>query len=205
MREKFGFLVVASFGLLVIACRPDEGARRRDQNENAATVTCTDFGTTYTGFGGTSLIEGRVKANIGADRSRVKPYSALRAEYERVIGVAPTQIDRIGPSFGAAPARFSAEPQASAIQLHAAFRLALDACATYAAGVPELAEAPTSDSAPAMCARMARSFWSRDATKTEVDECAKVALVDAASEPTPSRRWAYTCAALLTSAGFLTY
>jgi hypothetical protein len=186
-------------------CQPNAGATRREQNATAEALKCTDFGASYTGFAGERLDDGRVKANIGADRSRVKPYSALRAEYERVLGVAPNGIDQAAPSFGAPPSRFSVEPRASAIQLYSAYRLAFDGCLSYVETLPELADEPTPQAASTMCSAMARRFWSRAPTESEVDHCAQVALVDSAPEPVPQRRWAYTCAALLSSAGFLTY
>jgi hypothetical protein len=52
---------------------------------------------------------------------------------------------------------------------------------------------------------MARKFWSRAPSDDEVKACTDVALTDTASEPDAKRRWAYTCASLLSASGFLTY
>ena len=56
-----------------------------------------------------------------------------------------------------------------------------------------------------MCQDQSRRFWSREPTEAELSTCVKVATEDTASESDPRRRWAYTCAALLTAAGFLTF
>lgn len=184
----------------------DDGfTRKNNKVDDPAAPKCEDVGTKYKGFAGTELTEKRVNAAIGTDRARIKPYSALKGEYERTIGVAPASLQQAGASFGNPPERFSSEPHASAIQVYSAFRVAFDGCLTYTEAPAEYANAPTPESAAQNCASMARKFWSRTATKEEIDSCAQVALTDSASEPTPRRRWAYTCAALLSSAGFLTY
>jgi len=197
---------------LLVACDHESTTRlRKKGNDNTAkaadeVITCTDMGSSYTGFLGTKLEDGRVKSNIGTDRARVKPYTALRAEYERVLGVAPAGIETAGPSFGLGSARYSTEPRASAIQVYASFRLAFDGCLSYVGNNPELAAEPiTKESASVECAAMARTFWSRKASAEEIDACTQVAVVDSASEGATDRRWAYTCASLLSSAGFLTY
>jgi hypothetical protein len=52
---------------------------------------------------------------------------------------------------------------------------------------------------------MTRKFWSRNATPDEIAACVNVATVDASKETDAKRKWAYTCAAVMTSAGFVTY
>jgi hypothetical protein len=209
-------LVASVFASSIVACEPSSDTTRLKKKDNNNTskgegepevITCTDFGSGYAGFMGTKLEEGRVKSNIGTDRARIKPYSALRAEYERVLGVAPSELDKAAASFGGgASPRYSAEPRASAIQVYAAFRLAFDGCLSYVANNPELAsQEPSKENASAECTSMARAFWSRKPTAEEVSACAEVAVTDSQSEGTADRRWAYTCASLLTSAGFLSY
>jgi hypothetical protein len=189
---------------IVLACDPQGTVARRAQSATAP--TCTDFGAEYAGFAGTKLHDGRAKANIGVDRARVKPYSALRVEYARVLGAAPAGLEGAKTAFPTSPSpRFSVEPRANAIQVHAAYRLAFEGCLPYVARVPELEEEPTTDRARTTCQSMARQFWSRAPTSAEVEACSSVALEASAAESSPQRRWAHTCAALLTSAGFLTY
>ena len=72
---------------------------------------------------------------------------------------------------------------------------------------------PTDAAAKTQCADWERKIWSRTPTPAEIDACAKVAVTDSVTETlqagprqtTPVRRWAYACASVLTSAGFLTY
>jgi hypothetical protein len=166
---------------------------------------CTDVGKAYVGFSGTKLEDKRVNAKIGADRARIKPYSALKGEYERLIGVAPGSLGQAAPAFGNPPERFASEPRANAIQVYSAFRVAFDGCLAFSETKPEYATAPTPGTASAQCTALARRFWSRAPTPDEVKACVDVATVDSASETAPRRRWAYTCATLLSTAGFLTY
>ena len=202
-------LSVVTLCLVVAGCDASDNATKRrnlasdDGGSNAP--ACTDFGKGYTGFGGTKLEDKRVNAAIGADRARIKPYTALKAEYERVIGQAPDSLGQAAGSFGSPPARFASEPRAGAIQLYSAFRVAFDGCLTFTATAAEFGAAPTKESATAQCTTMARKFWSRAPTPEEVDQCTQVALNDSSKEADVRRRWAYTCATLLSSAGFLTY
>jgi hypothetical protein len=200
-------ITIASLLLLVTACdqQTNDFQRKNNKVDDPAAPKCTDVGKSYAGFAGTKLEEKRVNAQIGADRARIKPYSALKGEYERTIGVAPASLEAAGTSFGNPPERFASEPRSSAIQLYSAFRVAFDGCLTFTETAAELAAAPTQESASATCTTMARKFWSRAPTADEVQQCTQVALVDSAAEGAPRRRWAYTCATLLSSAGFLTY
>jgi hypothetical protein len=52
---------------------------------------------------------------------------------------------------------------------------------------------------------MARKFWSKTPAPQEIQTCVDVAITGAASEPDAPTKWAYACASVLTSAGFLTY
>jgi hypothetical protein len=202
------FVALAAVSTVATACdsSPTDNFKRRDNApEDPSAPKCTDTGKAYAGFAGTKLEEKRVNAAIGDDRARIKPYSALKGEYERTIGVVPASLEAAAPSFGNPPDRFSSEPRASAIQVYSAFRVAFDGCLTYTAKATKYGAAPTQETASAECTAMARKFWSRAPTAGEVSQCAQVATVDSASETAPRRRWAYTCATLLSAAGFLTY
>ena len=85
------------------------------------------------------------------------------------------------------------------------FRVSFEGCLGFTASAPEYAATPDDGSANKVCASLARKFWSREPSEAETKACAQVALVDSASESDPRRRWAYTCASLLTAAGFLSY
>lgn len=200
-----GFALLIPLALSACDAQSDDFKRKNAKADDPSAPKCTDVGVSYTGFAGTKLEDKRVNAVAGADHARLKPYSALRGEYERVIGAAPESLEAAGASFGSPPERFASEPRASAIQVYSAFRVAFDGCLTFTASGAEYASAPTESSATAQCTQMARKFWSRAPSSEEVDACKQVALVDSASEAAPRRRWAYTCATLLSSAGFLTY
>ena len=52
---------------------------------------------------------------------------------------------------------------------------------------------------------MARKFWNKTPAPQEIQACVDVATTGAAKEPDARRKWAYACASVMTSAGFLTY
>ncbi len=166
---------------------------------------CTDKGKAYVGFAGTQLVADRIEFPVGQDRDRVKPFSALQTEYPRVLGASPASLAKMGPTFGQSQARWYDEPEANAVSIYSAFSVAFDGCLTYTASDAKYAAAPDATSAPIECASMARKFWSRDATPDEVTACVTAATSDTSSETNPRRKWAYTCASVLSAAGFLTY
>jgi hypothetical protein len=190
---------------------PGADSTNTDNNNNTGEETpveqpkCADVGKSYTGFAGTVLEAGRVDEVSGIDRSRVKPYSALQTEYPRVLGNTPANLAGSATTFETAPVRWYVEPSASAIGLYTAYRIAFQGCLTATATPAQYATAPTAGAAQTECANWAKKFWSRMPEQAEVDACVKVATADTASETDPKRRWAYTCASVLTAAGFMTY
>ncbi len=135
----------------------------------------------------------------------MKPFGALKTEFERVLGNKPASLATADATFAAPPARWYAEPAANAVALKTAYDIAFDGCLTYVATDPKLAAAPTAATASEACAGMARKFWSKTPAPQEIQACVDVATTGAASEPVAARKWAYACASVLTSAGFLTY
>lgn len=170
---------------------------------NPAT-TCA-AGTAYVGFAGTELTAGRAVEVIGVDRGRVKPYSAFVGEYPRVLGSTPSTLAAMGPTFGRPADRWYTEPQASAISVYSAYSVAFDGCLTSGTTAAQYAAAPTAATAATECASWARKFWSRTATPDEVSACVNVAMVETVSLADAHRRWAHTCASVLTTAGFVTF
>jgi len=187
----------------------DDGAGTGDPGSgtggDGAGPACTDTGLAYRGFADTDLNAGRGDGAIGADRGRLKPFSALSGEYSRVIGAVPASLTGTGATFGQPPARFYQEPASSAVSLYTAFSVAFDGCLTTTAGDAKYAAAPTAETATAECSAWSRKFWSRAASPDDLKACVDAATVQTAKEPDARRRWAYTCAGVLTSAGFLTY
>lgn len=159
----------------------------------------------YVGFDDLKLHASRKVAALGVDRGRLKPFSALQSEYARVLGAAPASLQGAGPTFGQVPARWYEEPEANAVALQTAHSIAFDGCLTFTAMAPEFAAAPDATSAPVQCSAMARKFWSKTPAPQEIQSCVDVAVTGAASEPNARRKWAYACASVLSSAGFLTY
>lgn len=211
-------LLVAATAWVIVGCG-DEGAdllggrNPGAPNEqdgptgapDAGSQMCETRGRAYIGFGNTSLTASRIDGAIGADRARVKPISALRGEYPRVSGKAPPSLDSVASSFGTEPARWFQKPIMSAVAVVSVFRLGFETCLAYTQTGSEYAALPTAGSAPTVCAALERKLWSRTPSPAEINECTQVAIVDSAAEPDPRRRWAYTCASVLSAAGFMTY
>jgi hypothetical protein len=165
----------------------------------------------YKGFDNLSLGNTRIVAKLGVDRGRVKPFSALQTEYNRVLANTPASLTGAGPTFGQVPARWYEEPQANAVALQTSYAIAFDGCLTYTATATEFAAEPDATSAATQCAAMSRKFWSKTASPQEIQACVDVATKGAATEGNPPaattarRKWAYACASVLSSAGFLSY
>lgn len=162
-------------------------------------------GKIYVGFGGRQLGLDRVEERSGTDRHRLKPYSALAAEYARVLGATPPLLATLGPTFGLPPDRWYIEPSASAVSIYSAYRAAFQGCLGLMATGSSYASHPSAASAQETCGRLARQFWSRTPDVAEVEACVHATTDATAKEMGPRRRWAYGCASILTSAGFLTY
>lgn len=236
-------LLVAGVGLvstLAVGCGDDErcligrcdepassGGAGRGAEATAEAPLCTSTGRERLGLGKAKLGVGRVAEPHGADRGRMKPYSALLTEYARVLGEdnAPDLVRSSGATFGEPAERTFLEPEPNAVSLFTAYRVAFEGCLRVTGALPnakgqtagdaKYAAAPTADTARAECSAWAHRFWSRAATPDEVNACVEVAMVESLKEDqtngsapvatTPVRRWAYACASVLTATGFLTY
>jgi hypothetical protein len=221
MRKRIMFTIsMLATGALLLACGDEADALRPGGNPAgggagpaapgdpagpAADDPAQCRGREYVGYGATNLHQGRAVAKIGVNRGRVKPFGALETEFERVLGNKPATLATAKATFAAAPARWYGEPAANAVALKTAYDIAFDGCLTYVATNPKLAQAPTAASATAACGDMARKFWSKTPAPQEIAACVDVATTGTTTEPDAARKWAYACAAVLTSAGFLTY
>ncbi|MEW6432384.1 MAG: hypothetical protein AB1730_12825 [Myxococcota bacterium] len=171
----------------------------------APEVALCDSGRTYVGFGGTELTADRRQVDLGLETVRLKPFSALQTEYPRVLGNTPGLLAGAESTFGTTPARWFPAPQASAVTMYTAYRIAFQGCLTLTAQPAKYAVEATQETAMAECAVWAKKFWSRPALGPEIEACASLIRVDAASETNVRRRWAYGCAAVLTASDFMTY
>jgi hypothetical protein len=164
--------------------------------------TCKE-GVPHPGFANTDFVGDRKPGAIGADRRRVKPYSALRSEFQRTLGAVPGSLATSAAAFGEVPARWYAEPTSGAVSLYTMYTLAFTGCYDTMTA-PEFATAPTAQTAEAECGKMARKFWQRTATPDETKACVDFTM-GLTTETVARRRWAHACASILTSAAFTTY
>ncbi len=166
------------------------------------TVRC-DEGAPHLGFGGTDFTAGRMAGAIGVDRRRVKPHAALASEFERALGKVPSDLGSSAAAFGVVPARWYTEPTAGAVSLYTLYSLAFGACYDTMTDA-KYEQMPTAASAAAECAALQRKIWQRTPTPDEAKACVDGA-VGSTDESVARRRWAHTCASIMTAAGFTTY
>jgi hypothetical protein len=175
-----------------------------DNGPDAAAMQC-DFGYSYEGFGGTRLEAGRADEDVGFDRDRVKPFSALAGEFGRVLGKpAPQLLAQLSSTFGQVPARWYVEPQANAVSLYSALRVAFVGCVDLTS-TSEYDDMPDDANAPEKCSAFARRFWSRSPDTDEVQACVDMVTQGTDPETQARRKWAYACSSVLASAPFLTF
>lgn len=162
-------------------------------------------GTAYKGFAGSTLGLDRLPGELGTEERRVKPFSALTTEYARVLGKAPALLPTFASTFSEAPARWFEEPAASAVSMFSAYRAGFQGCLELTATDGAYASNPTAATAATVCTSLATKFWNRALAADEMATCVDVATNQTTKDTNPRRRWAYTCAAVLASAGFLTF
>jgi hypothetical protein len=166
-------------------------------------VTC-EQARSYTGLQG-DLTADRPQIEAGTDRMRIKPYGVLAAEYNRALGLTGFSTNAYRTTFGAAPARWYQEAQASASTVFASFALGYDGCSQKTATGADYAAAPTDVLADRLCRDFARTSWSREPDDAAVAACVTYATTQTDPADDPRVRWAYTCAAVLTASGFLSF
>jgi hypothetical protein len=202
-------IVVAS--LLLAACGDDPGSltghRNGDPNaagdagdgtSTPASLECTEkpSGRSYVLFDGSKMEADRVNENVGINRARFKPYDVLNGEYTRVLGKAPPSLAGAGGSFDVPPPRWFAEASYSGVALDAIFDISFEGCDAFT---------PTTEPADKQCATLMRKAWSHSASPDEIASCVDLVTNKLTTEPDQKRRWKYTCAAILSSAQFLTF
>lgn len=171
----------------------------------APEVALCDSGRSYVGFGGAVLGQDRKEADVGLERARAKPYTALQTEYVRVLGNTPALLAESESTFGLTPPRWYPKVDPNAVSLYQAYRIAFQGCLTLTATAAQYNQLPTIDSARTECTAWAKKFWSRTAMGAEIEACANVIGMYANSETNLRRRWAHGCASVLTASDFLTF
>jgi hypothetical protein len=156
-------------------------------------------------------------APIIEDRHRMKPYEVLKGDFARTLGTAgqtnmTNLINNSADAFGAAPARWYAEPQASAVSLYTTYRVAFRGCLQYSTTMPTWSTQPTAATAATECAALQQKAWDRVPVKEEIDACVAIATDEASfAKGTPQpvtdakTKWAYACASVLSSSNFTSY
>jgi hypothetical protein len=215
MKKIIVTMTLAAVSLLACEETEGEGFRRGNRNpgdDGAEQDAAQDpnepggcaLGAKHVGFAGEDFAASRTAGGIGKDRRRIKPFSALKSEIERVLGTSPATLSQSAAAFGDVPVRWYAEPVAGAVSLYTTASLVFTACYD-AMSAPTYTQAPTAATAATECAALQRKAWQRTPTPDETKACVDLAVTASASEPSPRRRWAQACASVMTSAGFISY
>jgi hypothetical protein len=162
---------------------------------------CT--GVPHVGFANFDFTSDRKPGDVGTNRRRVKPYSALSSEFTRTLGSVPTDLAMSAPAYGDAPARWYIEPGGGAVAAYTTYQLAFATCYDTMTQ-PEYQALPTAATAPAMCSTWQRKVWQRTPTADETTACSDFVL-GLTDEPLARRRWAHACASIHSATGFTTY
>lgn len=168
-------------------------------------VALCESGRSYKGFGGEDLTMDRRESDVGFERARTKPFTALSTEYPRVLGNTPELLAQSESTFGLTPPRWFAKNEPNAVSLYQAYRIAFQGCLTLTATGAQYTALPTIETATAECSAWAKKFWSRNAMGPEIEACAAVIGQYSSRETSMRRRWAHGCASVLTSSDFLTF
>lgn len=221
MKRVQTILFVASAALLAAACADESGelsgrgkggpgdgtGETPGGGTTPEALQCTEKpeGKSYVNFDTNKLEDTRVNENVGVNRARLKPYGVLAGEYQRVLGAVPASLAGSAGSFDEPPPRWYEEAAHSGISLNAFYGISFEGCLAYAKTQPDLAAAPTAESAKAQCTKLMRKAWSRSPSPEETGSCEKLAMEKLGTEANTQRRWAYVCASILSSSQFLTF
>lgn len=160
-------------------------------------------GQPHVGFANVDFVADRKPGEIGVNRRRIKPYSALSSEFNRVLGAVPAGLTLNAAAYGQVPARWYIEPQAGAVNLYTTYSLAFTTCYDTLTDA-KYTTMPTQATAEAECAALQRKAWQRTASPDEVKACADFTM-GLTTETNARRRWAHACASVITSVGFTSY
>lgn len=160
-------------------------------------------GEPHIGFANLDFTSDRKAGEVGINRRRVKPYSALSSEFQRTLGKVPTNLATSVAAYGEVPARWFVEPDQGAVAAYTTYQLAFATCYEQMTQ-PEYTMNPTATTAPAMCSTWQRKVWQRTATPDEITACSDFVL-GLTTEPLARRRWAHACASIHSATGFTTY
>jgi hypothetical protein len=203
--------------VLLAACSSDKSPFDDSDNPNqdegkGTSAECTDpaQGREHLAFDGKSLNADRVNVGLGQNRMRVKSYSVMTSEFERVLGALPpeakTVVQSANGSFESYPVRWFGEPQTTGVGMTAYFEVAFRVAGYHIKANPtDYGALPTAESARKVCDEMAHKAWRRKPGEPEVTACVDYATTKLANETNPARRWSYVIASVLSTADFLSY
>lgn len=188
---------------------------------------------TFRGLDGQVLEAGRTDAAFDLDRRQTRTWETTATwgsdmnqklgYYLASDGLAPTALVPVR-SRGGAEYTYTAPPM-GALELYSQFRLGFLMCKRLLDAPPvgqhertafvldpknaqpfaDFLVAPTAESGARRCESMMRRFWKMVPSPEQVAACADFAVNETATfATTPQERWAYVCAALLTSSGAIT-
>lgn len=154
-------------------------------------------------IGGTLTVSGGFLPNTpkesGLDTLRIKSYDAIAADYERVFGEIPSDLENGKSAFRETPKFWYEERSIGAVSLNVLANAAVQACSNEA--LP--ANNPTA--IRNACANWAERMWLRSATTDELDSCVATATTVTDDLANSDKQLIFACASMMISIPALTY
>lgn len=135
----------------------------------------------------------------GLDTLRIKSYDAIAADYERVFGEVPSDLENGKSAFRETPKFWYEERSIGAVSLNVLANAAVQACSN---------EALPANNASAIrnaCANWAERMWLRSATTDELDSCVATATTVTDDLANSDKQLIFACASMMISIPALTY
>ena len=135
----------------------------------------------------------------GLDTLRIKSYDAIAADYERVFGEVPSDLENGKSAFRETPKFWYEERSIGAVSLNVLANAAVQACSN------ETLPANNATAIRNACANWAERMWLRPATTDELNSCVATATTVTDDLANSDKQLIFACASMMISLPALTY
>lgn len=135
----------------------------------------------------------------GLDTLRIKSYDAIAADYQRVFGDIPSDLENGKSAFRETPKYWYEERSIGAVSLNVLANAAVQACSS------ESLPANNPSAIRTACANWAERMWLRPATADELDSCVATATTVTNGLADSDKQLIFACASMMISIPALTY
>lgn len=140
-----------------------------------------------------------IPVESGLDTLRIKSFDAIAADYERVFGEVPSDLENGKSAFRETPNFWYEERSIGAVSLNVLANAAVQACSN------ESLPANNETAIRSACANWAERMWLRPATNDELDSCVATATTVTGDLADSDKQLIFACASMMISIPALTY